>query len=84
MNLGFESFVNSEECKTEMSVTTIRPSLRALLIQKSVKQSSEALYRDSCLRALLIQKSVKRTCWDCSFGAGLRALLIQKSVKHRN
>ena len=37
MNLGFESFVNSEECKTYKHEGEPHHSLRALLIQKSVK-----------------------------------------------
>ena len=39
MAMKFESFVNSERCKTA-AVTQRRPlSLRALLIQKDVKQT---------------------------------------------
>ena len=33
----FESFVNSERCKTERSVKLYTGGLRALLIQKDVK-----------------------------------------------
>ena len=33
----FESFVNSEECKTRVAYPSVKKSLRALLIQKSVK-----------------------------------------------
>ena len=33
----FESFVNSEECKTHTGIVLMFTSLRALLIQKSVK-----------------------------------------------
>ena len=40
MNLGFESFVNSEECKTYPCKHSNPYGLRALLIQKSVKLSS--------------------------------------------
>ena len=55
----FESFVNSERCKTNlgMFVTVLR--LRALLIQKDVKLNMTGLLLCQCLRALLIQKDVK-------------------------
>ena len=33
----FESFVNSERCKTVEKVARLKDSLRALLIQKDVK-----------------------------------------------
>ena len=36
-NYQFESFVNSEECKTRVAYPSVKKSLRALLIQKSVK-----------------------------------------------
>ena len=39
----FESFVNSEECKTFVSPALQEVSLRALLIQKSVKQMLDDL-----------------------------------------
>ena len=37
-NISFESFVNSEECKTVDCMDIVFFGLRALLIQKSVKQ----------------------------------------------
>ena len=40
---AFESFVNSERCKTIKSVNTFTFSLRALLIQKDVKQRAQRL-----------------------------------------
>mgnify|MGYP000050384693 FL=1 len=55
----FESFVNSEECKTNYRIRFEKDSLRALLIQKSVKHMSLLLMQKIGLRALLIQKSVK-------------------------
>ena len=58
-NLRFESFVNSEECKTWELLEKAGLGLRALLIQKSVKQVVVILKAYVSLRALLIQKSVK-------------------------
>ena len=59
MNNGFESFVNSERCKTELPYLTTAQSLRALLIQKDVKPLWQKLVLHLGLRALLIQKDVK-------------------------
>ena len=55
----YESFVNSERCKTEEGIVTPTTSLRALLIQKDVKPSQPYSLMDKGLRALLIQKDVK-------------------------
>ena len=55
----FESFVNSERCKTGNRIEVNIYCLRALLIQKDVKRSNLALISGSRLRALLIQKDVK-------------------------
>ena len=82
MNLGFESFVNSEECKTVSRQVQLRISLRALLIQKSVKPYEPYGSKGPGLRALLIQKSVKQVDREILRYVSLRALLIQKSVKH--
>ena len=79
---GFESFVNSEECKTSILMDTLLKGLRALLIQKSVKQIHSNYWSFHCLRALLIQKSVKQVVVILKAYVSLRALLIQKSVKH--
>ena len=57
--LEFESFVNSERCKTAFSFRYNFDSLRALLIQKDVKQCVNTLTLYHGLRALLIQKDVK-------------------------
>ena len=56
----FESFVNSERCKTINTPLIYHDGLRALLIQKDVKPASRYSRLDSSLRALLIQKDVKR------------------------
>ena len=56
----FESFVNSEECKTGMNKAMQGIGLRALLIQKSVKRVIFIHVVKYSLRALLIQKSVKQ------------------------
>ena len=57
----FESFVNSERCKTRHSRLSTRISLRALLIQKDVKLERRRMVKRKGLRALLIQKDVKQT-----------------------
>ena len=56
--------------------------LRALLIQKDVKQVICKRTVKVGLRALLIQKDVKPTTASTFKGMRLRALLIQKDVKH--
>ena len=56
----FESFVNSERCKTDITSHEQPNSLRALLIQKDVKRISENFSPNPSLRALLIQKDVKQ------------------------
>ncbi len=56
---AFESFVNSERCKTMISLMYLQNSLRALLIQKDVKRSKPSPSCHNRLRALLIQKDVK-------------------------
>ena len=55
----FESFVNSERCKTLGPVVVARCCLRALLIQKDVKRYEVFETLTQRLRALLIQKDVK-------------------------
>ena len=59
VNSPFESFVNSERCKTKITVIANVVRLRALLIQKDVKQCVNTLTLYHGLRALLIQKDVK-------------------------
>ena len=58
--------------------------LRALLIQKDVKQCLLHFSRFHSLRALLIQKDVKRRSVSVFHPVRLRALLIQKDVKQIN
>ena len=60
MTFMFESFVNSERCKTISACTPSKHSLRALLIQKDVKQLYDYSIWSYRLRALLIQKDVKQ------------------------
>ena len=55
----FESFVNSERCKTYPIALLPPLSLRALLIQKDVKLFQLVNTYTIGLRALLIQKDVK-------------------------
>ena len=57
----FESFVNSERCKTNSRSKKVLWRLRALLIQKDVKLKKTSLYTEKGLRALLIQKDVKQS-----------------------
>ena len=79
--MPFESFVNSERCKTHFPFHAHMLSLRALLIQKDVKlQCLYELYLTG-LRALLIQKDVKLLPLPSCVHFSLRALLIQKDVK---
>ena len=56
----FESFVNSEESKTEIKNCGMCDGLRALLIQKRVKLLKPPCTVRYRLRALLIQKRVKQ------------------------
>ena len=77
----FESFVNSERCKTDSAVYHPSDRLRALLIQKDVKLSGCRHPGGECLRALLIQKDVKHRTPQGRADRSLRALLIQKDVK---
>ena len=77
----FESFVNSERCKTTHRRLTNLSSLRALLIQKDVKLNASPYLHTLRLRALLIQKDVKLRIMCLNFLRSLRALLIQKDVK---
>ena len=77
----FESFVNSERNKTFTDSTLDDTCLRALLIQKEIKQLG---FRNSIhvsLRALLIQKEIKLESHYPTQEVSLRALLIQKEIK---
>ena len=56
---SFESFVNSERCKTSKPTQREYCRLRALLIQKDVKRNHIVCNVVKSLRALLIQKDVK-------------------------
>ena len=77
----FESFVNSERCKTLLDMYASLESLRALLIQKDVKHTPGRRTHSEGLRALLIQKDVKLHLLTQNLKCRLRALLIQKDVK---
>ena len=79
---AFESFVNSERCKTLNLCLLVLLRLRALLIQKDVKLIVRLLHPVRRLRALLIQKDVKQIPLKPALLDSLRALLIQKDVKH--
>ena len=80
-DLRFESFVNSDRCKTitESKKTTI--GLRALLIQAGVKHVKHLKRGYISLRALLIQTGVKLGVRYSVILWCLRALLIQTGVK---
>ena len=79
--MRFESFVNSERCKTDDVIDDTTNRLRALLIQKDVKLSYHWSDTQARLRALLIQKDVKQRHSFGQVKVCLRALLIQKDVK---
>ena len=65
----FESFVNSERCKTkESGYQGYLRCLRALLIQKDVKLKDLVGGALQGLRALLIQKDVKLSEGNISSG----------------
>ena len=81
LGILFESFVNSERCKTICASHPNQHRLRALLIQKDVKPYQLDKTANGSLRALLIQEDVKRYNRCRWFKIGLRALLIQKDVK---
>ena len=76
-----ESLVNSEGCKARRRGDNGFSGLRALLIQKGVKQMIFDCICEPGLRALLIQKGVKLEWVSMRKTARLRALLIQKGVK---
>ena len=77
----FESFVNSERCKTNYRVVNTLSCLRALLIQKDAKLKKRHEKCPLRLRALLIQKDAKHVSLLPPNSVGLRALLIQKDAK---
>ena len=63
----FESFVNSERCKTLRQCRHSAHCLRALLIQKDVKRTCWRSTIMQRLRALLIQKDVKLQANGCAY-----------------
>ena len=79
--LAFESFVNSERCKTRIKTDDTSICLRALLIQKDAKLKKRHEKCPLRLRALLIQKDAKHVSLLPPNSVGLRALLIQKDAK---
>ena len=79
--MRFESFVNSERCKTGIVFYMKEVCLRALLIRKDVKLVNYFADMDISLRALLIRKDVKPSVNSILTDVGLRALLIRKDVK---
>ena len=60
MNLGFESFVNSEECKTQRVVRSDSVMFESFVNSEECKTEIDAHDDALRLRALLIQKSVKQ------------------------
>ena len=79
--IQFESFVNSERCKTPYELGLRINGLRALLIQKDAKRCDWDYSKTTSLRALLIQKDAKHVSLLPPNSVGLRALLIQKDAK---
>ena len=58
--IPFESFVNSEECKTGTLAVFQNHLFESFVNSEECKTFTEAVTYYECLRALLIQKSVKR------------------------
>ena len=79
--MKFESFVNSEECKTIFPQVLTTIEFESFVNSEECKTGSHKGNHTGCLRALLIQKSVKHMSLLLMQKIGLRALLIQKSVK---
>ena len=79
--IKFESFVNSERCKTVPSFPTILRSLRVLLIQKDVKQVFRLMYTTQMFESFVNSERCKTTRRNSSYVICLRVLLIQKDVK---
>ena len=81
LNLWFESFVNSERCKTTPLQLILLCLFESFVNSERCKTSEHGGYKLFGLRALLIQKDVKLQCLYELYLTGLRALLIQKDVK---
>ena len=56
----FESFVNSEECKTNSFLQKTVATFESFVNSEECKTVLRSQSPRACLRALLIQKSVKR------------------------
>ena len=56
----FESFVNSERCKTVTLIGVFVTWFESFVNSERCKTNGRKKQRPSCLRALLIQKDVKR------------------------
>ena len=77
----FESFVNSERCKTKKMVNSNKKTFESFVNSERCKTFTTKWYMFHGLRALLIQKDVKPGVADGLYNSCLRALLIQKDVK---
>ena len=55
----FESFVNSEECKTKRTSRWLQKAFESFVNSEECKTETNGTLEDIGLRALLIQKSVK-------------------------
>ena len=81
MMLLFESFVNSERCKTYINDMKDWYTFESFVNSERCKTLFYLFLFCTRLRALLIQKDVKLIQRHRSQWMGLRALLIQKDVK---
>ena len=57
--MEFESFVNSEECKTSTDFLSVYYMFESFVNSEECKTHIFSVLASDCLRALLIQKSVK-------------------------
>ena len=79
--ITFESFVNSERCKTVLAFLFVKSLFESFVNSERCKTHKTCDKWRKSLRALLIQKDVKLTVKISYHILCLRALLIQKDVK---
>ena len=74
LGFAFESFVNSEECKTNESISCLGRRFESFVNSEECKTSFPLVRGKPRLRALLIQKSVKPIIANGGEVCSLRAL----------
>ena len=77
----FESFVNSERCKTVQENYALLDEFESFVNSERCKTLQEVCWKQIGLRALLIRKDVKHGISLNTVKSCLRALLIRKDVK---